>query len=69
MRDFIIKCLFDEIKNSGLTYSYIAKECGISVVMFSQYKNLHKLPSLETFAKLCEVIGTSADCILGLKEY
>ena len=69
MRELIIKRLFDEIKSSGLTYSYIAKECDISVVMLSQYKNLHKLPSLETFAKICEVVGVSADYILVLKEY
>ncbi len=69
MREEIIKRLFDEIKISGLSYSEIAKQVGISVVMFSQYKNNQKLPSLETFAKICSVIGASADFILGIKEF
>lgn len=69
MRKEIIKRLFEEIEASNMTYSEIAKQAGISVVMLSQYKNNGKLPSLETFAKLCQIIGTSADYILGLKEY
>lgn len=69
MRKEIVEKLFEEINSSGLTYSEIAKQVGISVVMLSQYKSLYKLPSLETFAKICNVIGASADYILGLKEY
>lgn len=69
MRKEIITRLFEEIKSSGLTYSEIAKKVNISVVMLSQYKNLYKLPSLETFAKICLAIGASADYILGLNEY
>lgn len=69
MKEEIIKKLFEEIDASNMTYSEIAKQTGISVVMLSQYKNNGKLPSLQTFAKLCQVIDTSADYILGLKEY
>ena len=61
--------MFEEINSCGLTYTEIAKQVGISVVMLSQYKNLSKLPSLETFTKICSVINSSADYILGLKEY
>ena len=69
MRKEIIERLFEEINSSGLTYSEIAKQVGISVVMLSQYKNLYKLPSLETFTKICTVINASSDYILGLTEY
>ena len=69
MRREIIERLFEEINSCGLTYSEIAKQVGVSVVMLSQYKNLYKLPSLETFTKLCMVIGASADYILGLKDF
>lgn len=69
MRAEIIKRLFQEINSSGLSYTEIANTVGISVVMLSQYKNLLKLPSLETFSKICSVINASADYILGLKEY
>lgn len=69
MKEEIIKRLFEEIDASTMTYSEIAKKAGISAVMLSQYKYNGKLPSLQTFAKLCQVIGTSADYILGLKEY
>lgn len=65
----IIDRLFEEIKASGLTYSEIAKQVGISPVMLTQYKTLYKLPSLETFAKICSVIGASADYILRLTDY
>lgn len=69
MREEIIKRLFEEIHSTNMTYSQIAKQVGISVAMLSQYKNAKKIPSLETFVRLCQVIGTSADYILGLKEY
>ncbi|HBO49144.1 MAG TPA: XRE family transcriptional regulator [Clostridiales bacterium] len=69
MRAEIINRMFEEINSCGLTYTEIAKKVGISVVMLSQYKNLSKLPSLETFTKICSVINASADYILGLKEY
>ncbi|MBQ9790995.1 MAG: helix-turn-helix transcriptional regulator [Clostridia bacterium] len=69
MREDIIKRLFEEIKSSNLTYTEIAHRSGISVVMLSQYKNNKKLPSLETFTKICIAIGSSADYILGLKDY
>lgn len=68
-RKEIIDRLFEEIKASGLKLSVIAKSVGISPVMLTQYKTLYKLPSLETFAKICSVIGTSADYILGLTDY
>ena len=59
--------LSEEIKNSGLTTIEIAKRVGISPEMITQYKTTKKLPKLDTFAKLCEVLDVDANYILGLK--
>ena len=60
--------LSEEIKNSGLTTIEIAKRVGISPEMITQYKTTKKLPKLDTFAKLCEVLDVDANYILGLKN-
>lgn len=60
--------LSEEIKNSGMTTIEIAKKVGVSPEMITQYKTTKKLPKLDTFAKLCEVLDLSADEILGLKK-
>jgi len=58
-----------EIKNSGLTTVEIARQVGVSPEMITQYKTTKKMPSIQTFARLCEVLDISADYILGLKQY
>lgn len=60
--------LSEEIKNSGMTTIEIAKKVGVSPEMITQYKTTKKLPKLDTFAKLCEVLDLSADEMLGLKK-
>ena len=57
-----------EILLSGKTKSSIAKELGISKPTLSQYLSGRIMPSLTTFAKLCEVIDCSADDILEIKK-
>ena len=66
--DDIKKRLAEEIKNSGLTTVEIARRVGVSPEMITQYKTTKKLPKLDTFAKLCEVLDVSADEILGIKK-
>ena len=66
--DEIKKRLAEEIKHSGLTTVEIARRVGVSPEMITQYKTTKKLPRLDTFAKLCEVLDISADEILGLKK-
>lgn len=55
-----------EIELCGKPKSVIADELGISRPTLSQYLSGKVLPSLPTFAKLCEIIDCSADDILGL---
>ena len=56
-----------EIETCGKTKSQIASELGISKPTLSQYLSGRAMPSLVTFARLCDVIDCSADDILGLK--
>ena len=60
--------LNQEIQLSGLNHSEIARRVGISPTMLSQYKGTAKMPSLENFARICEVIGCDANYVLGLTD-
>lgn len=68
MAETIKARLMEEILNSGLPKTEIAKKIGVSPEMITQYITTKKLPSLDTFAKLCKELDLSADYILGLKE-
>lgn len=69
MENNIIKSrLVEEIKNSGLTTVQLAKKIGVSPEMITQYCTTKKLPKLDTFAKLCEVLDLDANYILGLNK-
>ena len=54
----------NEILTSGKSKTQIAKELGVSKPTLSQYLSGRIMPSLVTFAKLCEVLDCSADDIL-----
>jgi len=62
------KRLKDEIKHSGFTKVELAEKVGVSPEMITQYYTTKKLPSLETFEKLCRALDVSADYLLGLNE-
>jgi len=51
----------------GIPKSVIADRVGISRPTLSQYISGRAQPSLVTFAKLCNVIGASADEILWIE--
>ena len=61
--------LSQEIKNSGLSNTEIAKQLGVSQSIISKYRNMQKRPTLDTFAKLCKILDVSADYILGLSDF
>ena len=58
--------LREEIKRSGMTTVEIARR--VSPEMITQYCTTKKLPRLDTFARLCQVLDVSADYLLGIKE-
>ena len=51
-----------------MKYTDIAKAVEINVALLSQYRTTNKLPSLETLARICEVIGADANYILGISN-
>lgn len=59
--------LEDAINSSGMKKSKIAEDVKISRATLSDYLHKKKLPSIETFAVLCDVLDVSSDEILGLK--
>lgn len=63
----ISKRIREEIELSGKTKSDIAKAIGVSKPTVSQYLSGRIMPSLSTFAKLCDYLDCSADEILKLK--
>ncbi len=67
-RDLIKARLKEELENCGMKYTDIAKAVEINVALLSQYRTTNKLPSLETLARICEVIGADANYILGISN-
>lgn len=52
----IQKQLSDAIKYSGITQSELGKRIGVSQQTISHYIKGDKMPSLDTFANICEVL-------------
>ena len=57
----------EAIKYSTLTQKEIAEKLNVHPSAVNKYMCGDVYPSLETFAKLCEILDVSADEILGLK--
>ncbi|MDE5721198.1 MAG: helix-turn-helix domain-containing protein [Clostridia bacterium] len=60
--------LREAIKNSALTQKEIAEKLQVHPTAVNKYMHDDVYPSLETFAKLCEILDVSSDDILGLKQ-
>ena len=60
--------LREEIKRSGMTTVELARRVGVSSELITQYCTTKKLPRLDTFARLCQVLDVSADYILGIDK-
>jgi len=56
------------IKQSGLSQTEISKRMGVSQQIISSYVNCKKLPSLDTFAILCDILDLDSNEILGLND-
>lgn len=67
-KELIKTRLAEELINSGMTNTEIARAIGVNVALITQYKKLLKLPSITTLSKICEVIGADANYILGLVD-
>ena len=60
--------LADAIKLSGYTQKELAQKLQVSQQTVSHYIKGDKLPSLDTFANLCEVLDLDANDILCIKR-
>lgn len=67
-REIIKQRLKEELEASNLSFTEIAKAVGIKAQMISQYRNSTKMPSVETLAQICEVIGADANYVLGITD-
>ena len=61
--------LKEAIKQSGMTQTELAKRIGKIQQSVAQYLSGRALPSLETFANICAVLGLDANEILCINEY
>ena len=68
MVEIFRKRFSEELKQSGMTTKELAEKVGISPEMVTQYNTTKKLPSLDTFIRICQALDVSADYLLGLKD-
>jgi transcriptional regulator with XRE-family HTH domain len=55
-------------KAAGMTQKELADRLQVYQKDISRWENGERTPSIETFAKICEELGDSADVILELKK-
>ena len=66
MLEQIQKKIAEAIRQSGLSQTEIASRLGIKQTQISCYLHVKKLPALDTFANLCEVLDVDPAYILCL---
>lgn len=64
--DQIRERLQESIRQSGMTQTEIAKKIGVCQQAIGQYLHQNKMPALNTFANLCEVLDVDPAYILCL---
>ena len=67
--ELIKKRLNEEIEQSGVKKIHLSKMLGLSNSLISEYKTKKKMPSLETFAKICKVLNLDANYVLGIRDF
>ena len=67
--DIIKERLSYEIENSGLKKCEIAEMIGVKPTMITAYIKTKKMPSLETFSKICLKLNLDANYVLGLRDF
>lgn len=69
-----MKCLIDvrlkELRTEQkITQKKFAELCGVKQSCVSKWERGETLPDAQTIVIICEVLGVSADLLLGLKDY
>ena len=68
MNDLFAKRLKELRLKSGLTQIQFAEKIDVSVTQLSNYENGKRMPSLDTFIKMCLVLNKSAECFLNIEK-
>lgn len=63
------KRLSDERKNAKLTQTEMAERLGIKQPSYIRYENGTSEPSLETLAKIADILEVSVDFLLGRQNF
>ena len=66
--DQIRLILQEEIKQSGMTQTELAKKTGVIQQSIAQYLSGRAMPALDTFANLCAVLDVDPAYILCLTD-
>lgn len=56
------------LHEKGMTYSELASKCYISENTIYYYINKGVLPNYDYLKSICQVLGVSADYLMGLEE-
>lgn len=64
----IQKRLIETIKQSGMSQTEIAKSLGVSQSCIAHYIKCDIVPSIDTFANLCEILDADPAYILCLQD-
>lgn len=64
----IQKRLAEQIKQSGISQTELAKRLGIAQPTISHYLKGDKMPALDTLANLCIILDLDANEILGITK-
>lgn len=65
MNDFSSR-LKKALEMKGMNQSELARRTGLTVVTISRYINLYREPTAYALRRMCEVLGVSADYLLGI---
>jgi len=58
-----------EIEQGAITQQKLSENIDVTRQMVSSYKTTQKMPSLETFARICAVLKLDANYVLGIRDF
>lgn len=64
----IRKALTEALKEKSMTQAELAEKIGVTQSMISHYASGRKMPALDTFSRICEVLDLDANEILCIKR-
>ena len=56
-------------KDLGMSQKEVAEAIGVTSSAYANYEQGTREPALKVLVKICEVLDTSADYLLGIEDY